>query len=78
MYDNLEQKYETKQKSEMKIVLIDSYNRESVADRLIAENVNEAFGELIVKLLNKQASSEDYFVLKPDDYRLSRGMEDLV
>jgi hypothetical protein len=62
----------------MKIVMIDNYNRDSVADVLVAENVHEYYGELLVKFLNSQAGSDQYFVLKPDEYRLSRGMEDLV
>lgn len=49
-----------------------------MADTLVAENVNQSFGELIVRLLNKQAGDYDYYVLKPDDYKLSKGMEDLV
>jgi hypothetical protein len=62
----------------MKIVLVDGFNRDSVADTLIAENVNPQYGELIIKLLNQQASESDYYVLKSDDYKLSRGMEDLI
>jgi len=62
----------------MKIVLIDNFNRDSVADVLIAENVHSGFGELIVKLLNENKGEDYYFVLKSNDYRLSRGMEDLV
>ena len=62
----------------MKIVLIDNLNRDHVAHILVAENVNPLFAELIVELLNRQARSDDYYVLKPDDYRLSKGMEDLV
>ena len=62
----------------MKIVLVDGFNRDYVADTLIAENVNPQYGELIIKLLNQQASESDYYVLKSDDYKLSRGMEDLI
>lgn len=62
----------------MKIVQIDNYNRDSVADVLIAENVNSHFAEKIVKLLNENSSFDSHFVVKPDTYRLSKGMEDLV
>jgi hypothetical protein len=64
----------------MKIVMIDNFNRETVADVLIAENVNKHFGEVIVRLLNSREgdSSPNYFVLKEDSYILWRGMEELV
>ena len=62
----------------MKIVLVDGFNRDYVADTLVAENVNPRFGELIIRLLNQHASESDYYVLKPDDYELSKGMEDLI
>lgn len=62
----------------MKIVKIDNLNRDDVADVLIAENVNPLYAELIVELLNRQARQLDHYVIRPDDYRLSRGMEDLV
>jgi hypothetical protein len=64
----------------MKIVMVDNYNRDSVADVLIAENVNENYAQKIVEFLNEKEgeNSTNWFSLKPDDYRLSRGMEDLV
>ena len=61
----------------MKIVEKDNYCRESVADTLIAENVNEYFGKIIVVFLN--TTSDCYFYsLEKDEYRLSRGLEDLI
>jgi hypothetical protein len=63
----------------MKIVLVDNYNRDSVADVLIAEKVQpREFGELLVELLNKRPPCDGWFVLRSDNYRLCRGMEDLV
>lgn len=63
----------------MIIVMTDNYNRDCVADCLIATAVYpKEFGELLVKLLNSRASNEQYFKLLPDTYKLSRGMEDLV
>jgi len=63
----------------MKIVIVDNFGRESVADVLVAENVNENYAQKIVDFLNSEnGENSDWFVLKPDDYRLSRGMEDLV
>jgi len=61
----------------MKIVQIDNYSRESAADILIAENVNEFFGKMIVDFLNERPG-ESYFILEKDDYRLSRGLADLI
>lgn len=64
----------------MKIVKVDNFGRESVADKLIAENVNEYWGEQIVELLNSKQHEDslDYFKLVNDDCRLWRGMEELV
>lgn len=61
----------------MKIIQVDNYCRDSVADVLIAENVNEYFGNIIVDLLNEKQTNQ-YFILENDDYRLSKGLEDLI
>jgi hypothetical protein len=63
--------------SNMKIIQTDNYCRESVADILIAENVNKYYGKIIIKFLNKN-SNNSYFILEKDDYRLSRGLADLI
>lgn len=64
----------------MKVVSVDNFNRESVADELIKENVSKEEGERIVKEQNDKMNpnSSDCYVLKEDNYRLWRGMEDLV
>jgi hypothetical protein len=64
----------------MKIIVVDNYGRESVADRLVAENVSEYWGKRIVNMLNDKEhdDSQDYFKLVDDDYTLWRGMEELV
>lgn len=64
----------------MKIVCVDNYARDTVADRLVAENLNEHEARVMCLALNEDParSSDAWFVVKPDDYRLSRGMEDLV
>ena len=56
----------------MKIIRTDNFNRDHVSDGLIAENVNEFFAKLIVKLLNKYTgmNSQDYFKAVPDDHKL--------
>lgn len=62
----------------MKIVQIDNFGRDHVADILIAEKVNKFFGGLMVKLLNERFSSDTsnaYYVLKEDDYKLNTGMD---
>jgi hypothetical protein len=64
----------------MKIIAVDNFARESVADILIAENVNEYMGKRIVDALNdkQHENSQEWFRLVPDDYVLWRGMEELV
>ncbi|MGG1659535.1 hypothetical protein [Brevibacillus sp. NRS-1366] len=64
----------------MKIIAVDNFARESVAEKLIAENVNEYWGKRIVDSLNdkQHANSQDFFELVSDDYVLWRGMEELV
>lgn len=61
----------------MKIVQIDNFDRDYVSDVLIAENVNEHFGKLIVDFLNSRESvtSERYFVLRQDSYKLKDVLE---
>lgn len=66
----------------MKIIAVDNLNRETVADTLVAENVTEFYGQPMVSGLNAALCTDDmaprFFRLVPDEYRLSRGMEDLV
>lgn len=67
----------------MKIVGVDNFAREAVADLLVAENItNKSYAEVMCKALNDKYCISDYapryYVVKDDDYRLSRGMEDFV
>ena len=64
----------------MKIVAVDNFARETKADRLVAENVNETEGNIMLEALRATCTPEGptWYELKADDYRLSRGMEDLV
>lgn len=65
----------------MKIIAKDNFDRECIADELIAENVPEYYVDTMVDALNKTYSGEDalrWFVSKPDDYVLWKGMEELV
>lgn len=64
----------------MKIIQIDNFGREEVADILIADNVNEYYAKIIIEALNKAFDTNDsrFFVAKADDYKLWKGMEELV
>ena len=65
----------------MKIVGVDNFGRESVADFLVCEAVaNDYVGQIMVAALNnsQDESGPLFFRLEADDYRLWRGMEDLI
>lgn len=65
----------------MKVVLISNFNEENVAESLYKENLDNIQAEQEVKEWNDKNCSDysTYFaVVKPDDYRLWRGMADLV
>lgn len=64
----------------MKIIAVDNFGRESIADLLVAENVSEYWGKRIVDALNDKQHDESirYFKLVSDDHKLWRGMEELV
>jgi len=57
----------------MKIIQVDNYDRETISDILIAENVNLINGKETTEFLNKKYSGADssiYFRLVEDDYKL--------
>lgn len=56
----------------MKIVKKDNFDRETKCEELIAQNVNEWWGKHIVNLLNlaEHESSENFFTLEEDNYKL--------
>jgi len=57
----------------MKIICVDNFDRETVNDVLVAENVNEYYGKKIVKLMQTHLASDngfDWFKLVADDYKL--------
>lgn len=65
----------------MKVVLISNHNIESVAESLLEENVDTIQAELKAQEwnnVNASCGSTYYAVIKDDDYRLWRGMVDLV
>jgi len=57
----------------MKIIKVDNFDREDISDELIAENVPDYYVKCIVEELNQKfggSTSPDYFMGKPDDYKL--------
>jgi hypothetical protein len=57
----------------MKIINVDNFDRDSVSDKLVCENVSEYYGEIIVDFLNDRLSSEhstDFYKLVDDDHKL--------
>jgi len=56
----------------MKIVRVSNFGNESISDMLIAENVDNHYGEEIVRSLNNVGGNYDpyYFRLVHDDYKL--------
>lgn len=65
----------------MKIIRVDNFDRETVADRLVAEKVGEVEGKVMRDALQAKFGGEDssyYYKLVPDDHKLWRGMEELV
>lgn len=68
----------------MKIVGIDNLNRETVADRLVVSGFPEEERERAQEFCDwmNSFSCHDgggtFYCVKPRDYRLSRGMSDIV
>lgn len=57
----------------MKIICVDNFNRDTHSDRLVCENIDKFYGEIVVKSLNDKLSGEysgSYFRLVEDDYKL--------
>lgn len=61
-----------------KVVCTDNYARESVAERLVAENLDEESAKLLAERLNGRRSDGEWYAVKSDDYTPWRGMEELV
>lgn len=67
----------------MKIVGVDNFASEAVADLLVAENItNKSYAEIMCQALNDRYCKDDHaprhYQVWEDERRLSRGMEDLV
>jgi len=57
----------------LKIIKVDNFNRESVSDSVVCENVQVYMGKHIVEFLNEKFSgneSSDFFRLVENDYKL--------
>ena len=73
--------HEMCRRQNLKIIWTDNFNNETVADRLVASGIkHRAEGEAMLKGLRDTCteSGPNWYNLVEDDYRLSRGMEDLV
>lgn len=58
-----------------KVIKVDNFNRDTVDDVLICENVSQLYGDYIVSDLNNRFSGEHsdvYFRLVPNDYKLHK------
>jgi hypothetical protein len=70
----------------MMIIGVDPFNRETIADRLVVGAIpetteNRRQANLFIDWLNELHCSDfggTFYRLVADDYRLSRGMEDLI
>lgn len=57
----------------MKIIIKDNFDRETVSEEILAENVNEFWAHHLEELLNKTLSgdcAQQFFKAVPDDYKL--------
>jgi len=57
----------------MKIICVDNFNRETHDDKLVCENIDKHYGEIVVNALNDRLSNEHsdaYFRIVEDDYVL--------
>lgn len=65
----------------MKVILVSNFDDESVAESVLADSLNQTQADQLAKDWNEKNCDEysaHYAVVKPDDYRLWRGMADLV
>ena len=62
----------------MKVIAMDNFNRDHVADKLIAENLDRFTAEAMTNEMNESCNelSSYWHVVVDDDYELHLGMED--
>lgn len=64
---------------DFKVVWTDGYNRETVAERVVAEKLDRLDAEIICERLRDESRWEgNWWVVKPQNAPLWRGMEELV
>lgn len=64
----------------MQVILTSNFSDEAYAESALKTGLSQEAAEAFAKDFNSVVSehSPSYAVVKPDDYRLWRGMEDLV
>lgn len=62
----------------MKVVLVDNYARDSVADSLLQDGLSQEEAEKVAAVYNAKKNWFWYAVVVDDDYRLHRGVEDMI
>lgn len=64
----------------MIIICVDNYGRETIADRLVLDNLSEEEAKQMVTSLNNDHGRDDsnFYRMELDDYVLWRGMEELI
>jgi len=57
-----------------KVIAIDNFNRDRIADKLVVENITSTQAVQIVDELNKYTSinSNLFYVIKPQEYELKK------
>ena len=64
-----------------KIIATSNFDLESVAEWIVAENVNEPYVSELCAFMNEKHGGDNatyFFVVKDNTYKLWRGMEDLI
>lgn len=62
-----------------KLILVDNYNRETVADILIEENINEEYAKIKAKEYNDTHQCGDWFARAvSNNYKLWGGISELI
>jgi len=62
----------------MKVIGTDNYARDHIADVLVQDDLSDEEARRLAESLNDTRDLSTWYLVVPDDYRLSRGMEDLV
>jgi hypothetical protein len=64
----------------MKVIGVDNFARESVPDILVQDEMNPEAAASLASRMNEEGGDKAnrWYIAVEDNYRLSRGMEDLV